>query len=78
MFSQGDGQLYQSPDGATFFLQCCNHGSGSFFHSFIATDFKSCMDKCSETDECLRLLCSFLFLYRIQQLTSQKCSVRGQ
>ncbi|KAK1763282.1 hypothetical protein QBC33DRAFT_518873 [Phialemonium atrogriseum] len=48
----GDGKLYQTADGATFFIQCCTHGAASVIKTFIATDFRECMNECSKTDTC--------------------------
>jgi hypothetical protein len=48
----GDGQLYQSPDGATFFMQCCTHGARTTIKTLVTADFGECMDECSKTDRC--------------------------
>ena len=49
---KGDGKLYQSPDGATFFIQCCTHGAQTVIKTIVAADFGECMDECSKTDRC--------------------------
>ncbi|KAH6840596.1 hypothetical protein B0I37DRAFT_357472 [Chaetomium sp. MPI-CAGE-AT-0009] len=48
----GDGQLYQSPDGATFYIQCCTHGATTVIKTLVTADFGECMDECSKTDRC--------------------------
>ncbi|KAJ4288813.1 hypothetical protein N0V88_007140 [Collariella sp. IMI 366227] len=48
----GDGKLYQSPDGATFYIQCCTHGAQTVIKTTITADFGECMDECSKTDRC--------------------------
>lgn len=44
--------MYQSPDGATFFIQCCTHGAQTVIKTIVAADFGECMDECSKTDRC--------------------------
>ncbi|KAK3905540.1 hypothetical protein C8A05DRAFT_41504 [Staphylotrichum tortipilum] len=34
-----DGKLYQSPDGATFYIQCCSHGAQSVIKTLITANF---------------------------------------
>lgn len=44
--------MYQSPDGATFFIQCCTHGASTVIKTIVTADFGECMDECSRTDLC--------------------------
>lgn len=50
----GDGKIYQAPDGATFYIQCCSHSPGPVIKTFIASDFGECMNEYSKTDGCHR------------------------
>ncbi|TEY57711.1 hypothetical protein BOTCAL_0207g00030 [Botryotinia calthae] len=48
----GDGKIYQTDSGVFFNIQCCTHGSSTVLETFIAKDFKDCMNACAETETC--------------------------
>ncbi|KAF7956992.1 hypothetical protein EAE96_004314 [Botrytis aclada] len=47
-----DGKTYQTDSGVFFNIQCCTHGSSTVLETFIAKDFKDCMNACAETETC--------------------------
>jgi hypothetical protein len=72
----GDGKLYQTADGATFFIQCCTHGAATVIKSFIAKDFRECMNECSKTDDCNRYVYCLIVCALTPVLTKTKaCSM---
>lgn len=54
LWKTGDGKIYQTDSGAFFNIQCCTHGSLTVLETFIAKDFKDCMNACAETETCNR------------------------
>ncbi|KAK3940416.1 hypothetical protein QBC46DRAFT_385330 [Diplogelasinospora grovesii] len=47
-----DGKIYQTKDGATFYIQCCTHGASTTIRTLVTQDFRECMNECSKTDGC--------------------------